>query len=107
MNTAVLRNRYRMLPNQRTIQHFPRNVAAQTIAGCARRPWNSRELQSFGQSTGIDTERASFLMPAANVTSVPVNGEKITDDEAVSWTILAVSRELEGAMLRATCIKQS
>lgn len=109
MNTALLRNRYRMLPNQRAIDHYPTGKPMRPLNGCVRRPWTMREIQLFSNTAGMDTERASFLIPAASITDgqVPANGEKLTDDESISWTILSVGRELEGSMLRVTCVKQS
>lgn len=107
LDTFTLGKVYQMLPNQRTITHTAKNPsgATQTIPGCTRRPWNKLEIAQYG-SVYIEPEKSSFLIPTANIGgSTPKNGDQLTDDESIAWLILATNRELESAMLRATCIK--
>jgi len=107
MNTALLKTRYRLLPNQRSVTHqVAPGGATQTIQGCVRRPWTMLEIQQL--AVGIDSERAAFLLPVLNVAgAVPVNGDKITDSkDSSTWTVKSVGRELEDSFYRCACVRQ-
>ena len=107
MNPAILKTRYRMLPNQRAVTHqVAPSGAQQTVQGCVRRPWTMAEIQQF--AVGADVERSAFLLPVINVAvAIPVNGDKITDSKDNSaWTVKMVGRELEDSFYRCVCVKQ-
>lgn len=107
MNPAILKTRYRLLPNQRAVTHVVAPAgASQTIQGCVRRPWTMLEIQQF--AAGTDTERSAFLLPVINVAgAIPVNGDKLTDSkDSSNWTVKSVGRELEDSFYRCVCVKQ-
>lgn len=108
LTTAALQGRYKMLPNQRTVTLTPKNpdaTAITGIGGVVRRPWSKSEVQTFGGVVGIESERATFIIPKDTLTTtIPKNGWWITDDESSVWTILSVTKELEGTMFRCPCI---
>lgn len=107
MSTAELQQKYKMLPNRRTVTVTPRNrtsVSADTVQGAVRRPVTKRDIV-FGNEGGIGTIDAVFLLPVANCAFEPQHDDHLTDG-SLTWTIGQTLVELEGAFYRVFCVKQ-
>lgn len=106
LTAATLRTTHRILPNPRTVTITPKNPSAAAISNVTgyRRPWGQREINQG--LVGVEPQNTVFLLATETLGgNVPVNGWWITDDESVVWTILNVTRELEGAIFRCPVVK--
>lgn len=109
LNQAILKGRYKLLPDKFSITLTPRNptgTAITGIQGVTRTDWNSAELAQLG--AGIESDRTAFVIPIATLTlvttQVPIRGWWITDSSGV-WTIKGINLELQDVMYRCACIK--
>lgn len=103
-----LRNVWNILPNKFTATLSPKNPAASdvTVAGANSRPLRQGEILALGGEWSTDPKARAFLLPVTGLgSSVPKNGDWITDSASVVWNIKSVDLELEGTVYRCLAVQ--
>ena len=112
LNAATLKGKMALLPDQQTVQvKFLGRTTTVTlnVAGCTRRPVESKEVL-FAAQAGLTLPEAQFLLPAENMGgNILKQQDQIIESSGAGqkWTVTRTALELQGTIWRAFVAQQA